>query len=158
MVRDLARRYIIADHVVMAGRLGRKTGAWYQYRVDGGKDIDPITETMILEAAKSVALTAVLFTSDIQNRLVLAMINEAANILLEGIAATAADIDLVLVHGYGFPRWLGGLLYYADQIGVDRLLSMLRKCAAEDPLVWQPSPVIVDCVEAKISLAQWRRL
>ena len=77
------------------------------------------------------------------------MINEAANILYDGIAATAVDIDLVLVHGYGFARWRGGLMHYADQIGVDRLLAMLRMFAAEDPLVWQPSPVIMDCAEAK---------
>jgi len=64
----------------------------------------------------------------------------------------------VLVHGYGFPRWRGGLLYYADKIGVDRLLAMLRMCAAEDLVFWQPSPMIIDCAAAKISLAQWRRL
>jgi len=49
-------------------------------------------------------------------------------------------------------------LHYADQIGVDRLLAILRMFAAEDPLVWHPSPVLIDCAEAKISLAQWRRL
>ena len=112
---------------------------------------------MILEAAKSAGINRRTFaSSDIQNRLVLAMINEAANILLEGIATTAADVDLVLVHGYGFPRWRGGLLYYADRIGVDRLLAMLRMFALEDPLVWRPSPVILKCAEAKISLADWR--
>ncbi|MEL0142840.1 MAG: 3-hydroxyacyl-CoA dehydrogenase family protein, partial [Alphaproteobacteria bacterium] len=158
-MRDPARRYIpIADHVVAAGRLGRKTGAgWYQYPANGGKDIDPVIETMILQTAASAGINRRAFThSDIQNRLVLAMINEAANILFDGIAARAADIDLVLVHGYGFPRWRGGLLHYADQIGVDRLLAMLRMCAAEDPLVWRPSPVIIDCAEAKISLANWQ--
>ena len=82
------------------------------------------------------------------------MINEAANILLEGIAATTADIDLVLVHGSGFPRWRGGL----DQTGVDRLLTTLSMYAAEDLLVWRPSLVIVECARSKISLAQWRRL
>ncbi|MDB4851934.1 3-hydroxyacyl-CoA dehydrogenase NAD-binding domain-containing protein [Alphaproteobacteria bacterium] len=109
--RDPARRYIpISDQVVMAGRLGRKTGAgWYRYTAGGGKDIDPVIETMILEAAASAGINRCVFTpSDIQNRLLLAMINEAANILLEGIAATTADIDLVLVHGFGFPRWRGG--------------------------------------------------
>ena len=159
--RDPARRYVpIADHLVTAGRLGRKTGfGWYQYPATGGKDIDPVIEKMILEAAESACIHRRTFTSsEIQNRLVLAMINEAANILFDGIAATAADIDLVLVHGYGFPRWRGGPLHYADGIGVDRLLAMLRMCAAEDPLVWQPSPVIKVCAEAKISLAQWRRL
>tara|TARA_B100000524_G_C23462255_1_gene302935 strand:- start:38 stop:619 length:582 start_codon:yes stop_codon:yes gene_type:complete len=156
--RDPARRYIpIADHLVTAGRLGRKTGAgWYQYTANGVKDIDPVIEAMIIETATSANVNRRIFTpTDIQNRLVLAMINEAANILFDGIAATASDVDIVLVHGYGFPRWRGGLLHYADQIGVDRLLSMLRMCEAEDPLVWRPSPVIIGCADAKISLADW---
>ena len=159
--RDSARRYIpISDQVVTAGRLGRKTGSgWYRYITGGGKDIDPVIETMILEAAASAGIDRRVFTpSEIQNRLLLAMINEAANILFEGIAATTADIDLVLVHGFGFPRWRGGLLHYADQIGVDRLLTTLSMYAAEDPLVWRPSLVIVECAKSKISLAQWRRL
>ena len=84
------------------------------------------------------------------------MINEAADILYYGIAATATDIDLVTVHGYGFPRWRGGLLHYADHIGVDRVLAMLQMFAAEDPIVWLPSPMIIDCAATKISLADWR--
>ena len=157
--RDPARRYIpIADHLVTAGRLGRKTGAgWYQYTANGVKDIDPVIEAMIIETATSAAVNRRIFTpTDIQNRLVLAMINEAANILFDGIAATASDVDIVLVHGYGFPRWRGGLLHYADQIGVERLLAMLRMFAAEDPIVWRPSPVLINCAETKISLADWR--
>ena len=158
-IRDPARRYVpIADHVVAAGRLGRKSGAgWYQYPANGGKNIDPAIETMILQAAAAAGIQRRAFTSyDIQNRLVLAMINEAADILYDGIAATAADIDLVTVHGYGFARWRGGLMHYADQIGVDQLLAMLRLFAAEDPRAWRPSPVIIDCVDTKISLADWR--
>jgi 3-hydroxyacyl-CoA dehydrogenase len=157
--RDPARRYIaIADHVVAAGRLGRKTGAgWYQYPADGGRQIDPAIETIILQEAASAGIERGIFSAgDIQDRLVLAMINEAADILYDGIAATAADIDLVLVHGYGFPRWRGGLMHYADQIGVDRLLAMLRMFSAEDPIVWRPSPMIIACAKAKTSLADWR--
>ena len=157
--RDPARRYIpIADHLVRAGRLGRKTGAgWYRYTANGGKDRDPATEAIIIETATSAAINRRTFTpSDIQNRLLLAMINEAANILFDGIAATASDVDIVLVHGYGFPRWRGGLLHCADQIGVDRVLEMLQMFAAEDPLVWLPSPVIINCAETKVSLADWR--
>ena len=157
--RDPARRYIpIADRVVTAGRLGLKTDAgWYQYTANGSKAIDPVIEEMILETAASAAINRRTFTpSDIQNRVVLAMINEAANIIFDGIAATASDVDLVMVHGYGFPRWRGGLLHYADQIGAERLLSMLRMCEAEDPIVWRPSPVIIECAKAKIGLADWR--
>ena len=94
--------------------------------------------------------------SDIQCCLLAAMINEAANILGDGIAATAADIDLVTVHGYGFPRWRGGLMHYADQIGVAEWLAQLQKLAAGDPVVWEPSSVIIECVEKQISLADWR--
>ncbi|MEC8653903.1 MAG: 3-hydroxyacyl-CoA dehydrogenase NAD-binding domain-containing protein, partial [Pseudomonadota bacterium] len=158
-MRDPARRYIsIADHVVAAGRLGRKTGVgWYQYPANGGKDIDPVIETMILQTAASAGINRRAFTQyEIQNRLVLAMINEAADILSDGIAARAADIDLVTVHGYGFARWRGGLMHYADQIGVDRLLAMLRMFSAEDPIVWRPSPMIIACAKAKTSLADWR--
>ena len=114
---------------------------------------------MILDAAASAGIDRRVFTpSDIQTRLLLAMINESANIVLEGIAATTADIDLVLAHGFGFPRWRGGLLYHADQIGVDRLLTMLSMYAAEDLLVWRPSLLIVECARSKINLAQWRRV
>ena len=113
--------------------------------------------TTNLQAAAAAGINRRAFTPcDIQNRLILAMINEAADILYDGIAATAVDIDLVTVHGYGFARWRGGLMHYADQIGVDRVLAMLRMFAAEDPLVWRPSPVIIDCAKAKISLANWR--
>ena len=56
--------------------------------------------------------------SEIQDRLVTAMINEAAAILDEGVAKAAADIDLVTIHGCGFPRWRGGLLFYAGTIGI----------------------------------------
>jgi 3-hydroxyacyl-CoA dehydrogenase len=157
--RDPDRRYIpIADHLVAAGRLGCKTGAgWYQYPTNGGKDIDPAIEAIILQEAESAGIERSVFSAgDIQDRLVLAMINEAADILYDGIAATAADIDLATVHGYGFPRWRGGLMHYADQISAERVLSMLRMFAAEDPLVWRPSQVIIECAEAKISLADWR--
>ncbi|MFK5997197.1 MAG: 3-hydroxyacyl-CoA dehydrogenase family protein [Rhodobacterales bacterium] len=53
---------------------------------------------------------------EIRNRLLRAMIDEANELLKEGIAQTAPDIDLVTVNGYGFPRWRGGLMYYAEQL------------------------------------------
>ena len=158
--RQPNRRYIeIADHVVAEGRLGRKTGAgWYRYTPEGNKENDPSIKALILNEAARLGIKRQITTaSDIQYCLLAAMINEAANILGDGIAATAADIDLVTVHGYGFPRWRGGLMHYADQIGVAQWLAQLQKLAAEDPVFWKPSPVIIECVEKQISLADWRR-
>ena len=74
---------------------------------------------------------------EIAERALLAMIMEATRILEEGIAARPQDIDLVLVHGYGFPRWRGGLMHHADTITPQNLLAKLETLAAEDPLSWQ---------------------
>ena len=147
--RDPSRRYIpIADYLVTQNRLGKKTGAgWYHYP-NGKIAIDPKVEDIICREAKAANIKRRHFSSDeIQQRLLLAMVNEAANILNEGIAFSAADIDLVLVHGYGFPRWRGGLMHYADQLGATFVMAELTRLCNEDPLFWQPSQLIIDCAK-----------
>ena len=143
--RDPNRRYIaIGDRMVAEGRLGRKTGVgWYRYPGGGGKVVDPLVEDLVREEAHFAGVTRTDYDADtIRHRLLLAMINEAASILDEGIARRAADIDLVTVSGYGFPRWRGGLMFYADTLGVPAIFEGLQALAAEDPLVWCPSPLI----------------
>ncbi|MBF9035710.1 enoyl-CoA hydratase [Rhodobacterales bacterium HKCCE2091] len=154
--RDPNRRYIpIADRMVELGKLGKKTGAgWYRYPGGNGKVDDPIVADLAIEEAHFAGIERRDFTADeIRERLLLAMINEAADILHEGIAANARDIDLVTVFGYGFPRWRGGLMHYADTIGAARIVEKLTALTAEDPLVWRPSPVLVACARDGRSLA-----
>ncbi len=158
--RDPARRYIpIADRMVELGKLGRKTGAgWYRYPGGGGKVEDPIVADLALEEAHFAGIARVDYTPDeIRERLLLAMINEAADILGEGIAASARDIDLVTVFGYGFPRWRGGLMWYADEWGVPEVVAKLKALAEEDPVAWKLSPVLQDCAASGTPLAEWRR-
>ncbi|GIT26749.1 MAG: hypothetical protein CM1200mP41_27930 [Gammaproteobacteria bacterium] len=62
----------------------------------------------------------------------LAMINEAARVLEEGIALRPLDIDMVKVFGYGFPRWRGGPMHFADETGLDEILKLLRDYAMTD--------------------------
>jgi len=114
--RDLNRRYIpIADRMVEEGRLGKKSGVgWYRYPGGGGAVIDPLLEDMIVEEARFAKVTRREFSAEeIRTRLLCAMIEEARNLLREGIAQSTSDIDLVTVNGYGFPRWRGGLMHYA---------------------------------------------
>ena len=147
--RDPSRRYIpIADCLVKQNRLGKKTGAgWYHYP-NGKIAVDPKVEDIICHEAEIANIKRRSFSSDeIQQRLLLAMVNEAANILNEGIAVSAADIDLVLVHGYGFPRWRGGLMHYADQLGATFVMAELTTLSDEDPIFWQPSQLIIDCAK-----------
>lgn len=158
--RDPSRRYIpIADRMVSEGRLGRKTGVgWYRYPGGGGKVIDPLLEDLIREEAHFARVEQRAFDADdMRHRLLHAAINEAADILHEGIAERAADIDLVLVHGYGFPRWRGGLMHHANNLGPEAILGSLIELSKEDALVWKPSPVIEDCAANGVSFADWRR-
>ncbi len=158
--RDPNRRYVpIADRMVQEGRLGRKAGVgWYRYPGGGGKVIDPLIEDMIAEEAHFARVERREIDGDeIRERLVLAMINEAADILGEGIAASARDIDLVTVFGYGFPRWRGGLMHHADSIGVTQIVEKLRVLEAADPVIWKISPVLLDCAENGRTLAEWQR-
>ena len=98
---------------------------------------------MIAAESKAAGITRRQFTADdIRHRLLLAMINEAAAILDEGIAQSAGDIDLVSILGYGFPRWRGGLMHYASEIGWATIGDGLTSLCAEDPLVWTPARMI----------------
>ena len=104
----------LADRLVRAGRKGQKSGAgWYDYNPGDRTPRPSLTvEAMLaLAPAREVAWSA----SRIAARLVGEMAAEGQAILDEGVAGQSADIDLVLIHGYGFPRWRGGPMHYAAQ-------------------------------------------
>ena len=148
--RDPNRTYVrIADKMVAAGRLGRKTGlGWYSYVNDGKAEADPLVDALIIAEADHASITRRHFSDgDIIKRLLLAMINEGANILQEGIAQNASDIDLVSILGYGFPRWRGGLMHYANQLGMATILAGLQNVSAEDRHLWRPSQLILDAAK-----------
>lgn len=154
--RDPNRRYIpIADRMVELGKLGKKTGAgWYRYPGGGGKVEDPIVADLAIEESHFAKRERTEYSADdIRERLVLAMINEAADILEEGIARSAADIDLVTVFGYGFPRWRGGLMHHADTLGAEVIVDRLNALAKEDPVAWRVSPLLERCALGGTRLA-----
>jgi 3-hydroxyacyl-CoA dehydrogenase len=76
------------------------------------------------------------------DRILLAMINEGARILDEGIALRSSDIDVVMVNGYGFPRWRGGPMFMADQMSAREALRRIEGHAREDAYFWKPSPLL----------------
>lgn len=148
--RDGSRRpNPIADRLVAEGRLGKKTGVgWYRYPGDGGAVVDLLLEGMIREEAAIAKIKRRKFSeSEIRARLLAAIVNEAADILHEGIASKPSDIDLVLVHGYGFPRWLGGPMMYADSVGLKTILADFERFAVEDPVAWSVSPLLRRLIE-----------
>lgn len=150
-------RYIpIADHLVEEmKRLGRKTAAgWYDYPEGGKRAVSDKVEAAVVAASAAAGIARRPFApEEIAGRAVLAMIEEGFHILEEGIARRPSDIDLVLVHGYAFPRWRGGPMHYADRLGLPEVLARLRALAAEDPLSWRVPPLLERLVAEGKTLA-----
>ena len=86
-------------------------------------------------------------------RCILALINEGARILEEGIALRASDIDVVYLTGYGFPRFRGGPMKYADELGLGNVIDELNTLYQEsgDPF-WRPAKILEEYAAAGKSL------
>ncbi|MGU7771630.1 3-hydroxyacyl-CoA dehydrogenase NAD-binding domain-containing protein [Burkholderia sp. MR1-5-21] len=133
--RDPRERYVaILDRLCESGRLGRKTGAGYYTYVDGKqtRTTDATVREVILQAsAQRGVVRRTLAPEEIQRRALLSMVNEAALLLAEGVASRPSDVDVVLVQGYGFPRWEGGPVFWARQQDRTRLETDLKRLADE---------------------------
>jgi len=132
--RDPRERYVaILDELCELGRLGRKSGAGYYTYADGkqNKTTDAAVRSIIEAASTRRGLQRrPLAAAQIQRRALLAMVNEAALLLAEGVAQRAGDVDVVLVQGYGFPRWEGGPVFWARQQDRAQLEGDLQALAA----------------------------
>lgn len=136
---------VFADRLVESGRLGRKTGRGYYIYDEGSPQgrPDPEMDGLLDQVRAELGITPRPFSAeDIQSRYMAAMVNEGARLLDEGIAARASDIDVVLLHGYGFPRWKGGPMHWADAQGLDRIAAQIARHAEDDPYFWQVSPLL----------------
>ena len=88
--------------------------------------------------------TRAISDEEIVERLIYALVNEAAKILEEGIALRASDIDMVYLTGYGFPPFRGGPMFYADTVGLDKVLASIEKFSkGYHGEVWKPAPLLV---------------
>jgi 3-hydroxyacyl-CoA dehydrogenase len=138
----------VADRLCEEGRFGQKSGAgWYRYET-GRRDAlpDPAVDALIDRYRKDIGITPRKFSDDeIVERCVLALVNEGARILEEGIAARASDIDIVYLTGYGFPLHRGGPMLYADMLGLYNVVRSIKRIAADahaDPAFWAPAPLL----------------
>jgi 3-hydroxyacyl-CoA dehydrogenase len=138
----------IADRLCEQGRFGQKTGAgWYRYAPGRREALpDPAVDAIVETYRKAIASTARKIAADeIVDRCILALVNEAARILQEGIAQRASDIDVVYLAGYGFPLWRGGPMLYADARGlysVARQMQQFAMMPGADAVFWTPAPLL----------------
>lgn len=135
--------FTLWDQIVEAGRLGQKTGAGF-YRYDGRNAApDPAVEIMIEQLTAAKGKTRRTFTDEeIIDRILAAMVNEGARILEEGVAQRASDIDVTYVFGYGFPRYRGGPMFWAQQKGLGQVLDIILANQAIYGNRWKPSRLL----------------
>ena len=131
------------------GRLGQKSGAgWYRYDADRQPIPDPEVDGLIKATAKEAGLPRRAVSGDeIIERCIDVMINEGARILEEGHALRAGDIDTIYLAGYGFPAYRGGPMWYADTVGLDRILNRILTFREKHGPWWEPAPLLKRLVE-----------
>jgi len=144
----------IADRLCEAGRFGQKTGkGWYSYEAGQRKAIpDPAVDALIASYRAGLGIEPrAIGNEEIVGRCVLALVNEGARLLEEGIALRASDVDVVYIAGYGFPRYRGGPMFHADLVGLPRVIAAMRSFAdapRADTRFWEPAPLLVRLAEA----------
>jgi 3-hydroxyacyl-CoA dehydrogenase len=149
-----APEWELADLLCERGWFGRKSGrGWYRYDDTGAAA--PHDEVAELAAELITGTPPPVTDEEIVDRCVLALVNEAAAVLADGVSARASDIDLVFLNGYGFPAARGGPLFHADRLGLDLVVRTMRRFAemTGDPF-WQPHPMLVKHAEHGTPIAR----
>jgi len=143
---DDPRFYRIADLLVEQGRFGQKSGkGMYLYAADSrSPQPDPEVQSLINNEAKKLGIERrEIAPQEIVERCIYGLITEGARILTDGIAARSSDIDVVWTNGYGFPRYRGGPMHYADSVGLaavrDKVCEFRDRFGAE---FWEPPALL----------------
>jgi len=139
------RQPLVMERLVAMGRLGQKSGAGFAKFDENRKPVPgPEVAVLIERCAKEAGIERRIVSKDeIVDRCILAMVNEGARVLEEGVALRAVDIDVVYMTGYGFPPWRGGPMFYADTVGLKQALSRIREFEKRHgSALWAPAPLL----------------
>jgi 3-hydroxyacyl-CoA dehydrogenase len=141
----------VSDELCELGRFGQKTGAGY-YRYENGSRTpvpDPFVDDLVERVAREAGVARrTVSDQEILERCMFPLVNEAAKILAEGIAARAGDVDVVWVYGYGFPAWRGGPLHWADSLGLSAILDKIQAYERVHGESWTPAPLLRELAES----------
>jgi 3-hydroxyacyl-CoA dehydrogenase len=136
----------VPDRLFAMGRYGQKTGAgWYNYDAPGSRHRmpDPLIDQLASEeAAKRGVTRRAVSDEEIIARITTALANEGARVLQDGFATRAGDIDIIYAYGFGFPRHIGGPMFYAETIGLDTVLARVKEYRARFGDYWEPAPLL----------------
>ena len=148
---DDPRFYRVADVLAEMGRYGQKTGkGMYLYEEGSRTPVpDPEVATLIKREADKLGIEQRdIDEQEIVERCIYGLVTEGARILEDGIASRSADIDVIWMNGYGFPRYRGGPMHYADTVGLDEVYATV--CEFRDsmgPMYWEPPALLKELAE-----------
>ena len=152
-----ARRPLVLPQLCALGRLGQKTGkGWSQYDENRKPSADPEVAALIESTARAAGIERrVISKEEIVDRCILALVNEGARILEEGMALRASDIDVIYLTGYGFPAWRGGPMFYADTTGLRSVVTRIEEFEKRHgAALWTPAPLLKRLAKEGKTLAQ----
>src|SRR4051812_17075701 len=136
----------IPDRLFEMGRYGQKTGAgWYKYEAPGSRNrtTDPLIEQLANEEARKRGITRrPISDEEVLARITTALANEGARVLEDKFATRPGDIDIIYAYGFGFPRHTGGPMFYAETVGLDRVLARVKEYRGRFGDYWQPAPML----------------
>ena len=136
----------IADALCEQERFGQKNGKGFYNYSDGSRAPNPAPENeeIYVKVAEENGFTRRdISDEEIVDRCILGLVNEGAKILEEGVAQRSSDMDIVYINGYGFPIWRGGPMFYANSIGLDKVLEKINKFSEKDKDFWKPADLLV---------------
>ncbi len=135
----------ILERMAGEGYLGRKSGRGF-YRYEGGKRLhNPQALALIEAVSRELGIERrAIPTEEILARLLHPLVNEGAKILAEGVAARPGDIDVVYIHGYGFPAYKGGPMYWALEDGLEKVIATLERLAVTHGERWRPAARLIE--------------
>ncbi len=136
----------VGDRLCEMGRYGQKTGkGWYLYEAGSRKPLpDPEVDKLVANYRKEIGVKPrPISDEEIVERLIYALVNEGAQILAEGIALRASDIDMVYLTGYGFPAYRGGPMFYASTVGLAKVVDSIKRFqTGYQGAQWKLSPLL----------------
>jgi 3-hydroxyacyl-CoA dehydrogenase len=148
----------VADQLCEQGRYGQKTNAgWYKYEPGSRAPVaDPLVQQIVEQtAAKAGIQRRAISKDEIVARTLYALVNEGANILSEGIALRAVDIDMLYILGYGFPAFRGGPMWYADTVGLKKVYEKVQEFEKAHGSLWAPAPLLKQLAESGRTFADF---
>lgn len=153
------RRPLAEDALCELGRYGQKTGAgWYRYGDDRSRHEDPEVAALLQRvAAENNIEQREISEDEILDRVVYALVNEGARILDEGLALRSSDIDVIYLYGYGFPPQRGGPMFYADTVGLEKVLERINEFHQQHGHWWRPAPLLQRLAQEGRSFGEWDR-